>query len=300
MPKFSIIVPAYNAEKYLEKCLDSIFKQTNQDFEVIVVNDGSTDNTLEILNKYQGDIILIDQKNQGLSIARNNGVKKSSGKYLIFVDSDDYIENKLLEKIDGVSKNNPDLIRFGLNVVTNDNKSEILAPSFSNYDGTTAFIEIVKNEYVDPAWLYAYKKDFYIGNNFEFLPNMYHEDFGLIPNIITTASLVTSISYPGYNYVQHEGSIISDKTKNIKKAYDFLTQGKLLLKEKDKCKEFYSYIANCLIVKANTLNGENRKEYIKILKKMKINKYLLSNTFERKIKKLIVSISINLYLKVVK
>ena len=135
MPKYSVIVPVYNAEEYLDKCLNSILKQTNQDFEVICINDGSTDKSLDILNKYKDDIIIINEENSGVSIARNNGVKKASGKYLVFVDSDDYLENKLLEKVDNVSKNNPDIIRFGNIEIDDENKNIIYGPKFNNLSG---------------------------------------------------------------------------------------------------------------------------------------------------------------------
>lgn len=298
MPKYSVIIPIYNSEKYLDVCLNSVFKQTNQDFEIICVNDGSTDKSLEILNKYKDDIVIINQENMGLSVARNNGVKKAKGKYIIFLDSDDYIENKLLEKIDIVSKNNPDLIRYGVIEVDGENKNEIPAPKFNNLDGKLAFKEIVKNKFIEPAWLYAYNKEFYIKNNFEFMPNMYHEDFGLIPKIIMIAKKVTSIEYPGYNYIKRENSLSNDPKKSQKRANDFLSQGKILLKENNYSKEYYSYIANSLIDKARTLSGSSKKEYLKNLKKFKIQKYVLSDTFIRKFKKLIMKISLNLYLKV--
>lgn len=300
MSKYSIIVPVYNGEKYLENCLNSIFKQTNQDFEIICVNDGSTDSSMSILNQYADDIIIINQENMGLSIARNNGVKKANGRYLIFIDCDDYIENKLLEKIDIVSKNNPDLIRFGLNEIINDQKQEITAPVFNNLVGFDAFKEILKNKYVEPACIYAYNKDFYIKNNFEFMPNMYHEDFGLIPKIILKADKVTSINYPGYNYVKRENSITTDPNKESKRINDLLTIGKMLLKENGYPKEYYSYVANSLISRASSLKGKTKKEYIKNLKKTNIKSYLLDDTTKRKLKKLVISISISLYLKVCK
>ena len=299
MPKYSVIIPVYNTEKYLDRCLESVLKQTNQDYEIIVVNDGSTDNSLDILNKYKESITIINQENQGLSIARNNGVAKSSGKYLIFLDSDDFLETKLFENIDKVSKNNPDIIRYGLNEVRNEEITSINNTAFNNLDGKDAFKIIVQDKYIEPAWLYAINKEFYNKNNFEFMPNMYHEDFGIIPKIICLASKVTSISYNGYNYYIRENSIMNDNTNLLKKANDFMTQGKILLKEDSFPKEYYSYIANSLISKAKTLKGKDKKDYIKILKKMKISKYLLTDTFKRKIKKLIINISINLYLKVI-
>ena len=298
MPKFSVIIPVYNSEKYVEDCLKSVFKQSNQDFEIICVNDGSKDKSLDILNKYKDEIKIVNQENMGLSIARNNGVKKAQGKYIIFLDSDDYLEDKLLEKIDSVSKNNPDLVRFGITEVKNDRKTVTEGPHFNNLNGEEAFKEIINNKYIDPAGLYAYNREFYQKNNFEFMPNMYHEDFGLIPKIILTAKKVTSIEYPGYNYIRRENSITTDPNKALKRVNDLLTQGKILLKEQNYHKEFYSYIANSMISKANDLKGKNKKEYIKNLKKSKISSYILDDTFKRKIKKLLIKMSIPLYLKV--
>ena len=301
MPKFSIIIPVYNTSKYLDKCLESVLKQTNQDFEVICVNDGSTDDSLEVLNKYKEDVKIINQENLGLSEARNNGVKNATGKYLLFIDSDDYIDKSLLQKLDSVTKNNPDLVRFGVNEVINDNITMIQAPKFNNIDGVSAFKEIVKNKYVEPAWLYLYNKEYYINNNFSFIPNVYHEDFGLIPKIIVKASKVTSIEFPGYYYVKREGSIINDLSKQNKKINDLLILGRLMLTEKTNSKEYYSYIANSLISTAKTINDKQRKkEYVKNLKEFKIYKYLMKDTFTRKIKYLLCRYNLNLYIKVIK
>lgn len=119
MIKYSFIVPVYNTEKYLKKCLDSLVNQTFDNFEIIIVNDGSIDKSSEIIKKYKekySNIKSIEQKNQGLSMARNNGVKKASGDYLIFVDSDDYIETNLLEEVDKVIGDN-DILRFQIALI---------------------------------------------------------------------------------------------------------------------------------------------------------------------------------------
>ena len=110
MPKFSIIVPVYNVEEYIDDCLKSIKSQTFKDYEVIVVNDGTKDNSMDIVKNY--DVEIINQENGGLSSARNTGVKKAKGEYLIFLDSDDYIEKDLLKKINDSLKDNPDVVRF--------------------------------------------------------------------------------------------------------------------------------------------------------------------------------------------
>ena len=98
----SVIVPIYNVEKFLKRCLDSIINQTLKDIEIICVNDGSTDGSAEILDQYKNldnRIIVLNCKNQGPSVARNTGMKIARGEYVSFVDSDDWIDNDFLEKL---------------------------------------------------------------------------------------------------------------------------------------------------------------------------------------------------------
>lgn len=105
--KFSIVIPVYNVEEYIDKCLNSVLNQTYKDFEVIIVNDGSPDNSIQIIDRYvkmDDRFKVYSKENGGLSAARNFGVKKVSGDYLIFLDSDDYIEKDLLLKISEVAK----------------------------------------------------------------------------------------------------------------------------------------------------------------------------------------------------
>lgn len=102
MIDISVIIPAYNCDKYINKCLDSLETQTINNFEIIVINDGSTDNTLNVLSNYSkrnNNIKVIDTPNNGIGAARNLGLKKSTGKYLIFVDADDYVSPNYLEKM---------------------------------------------------------------------------------------------------------------------------------------------------------------------------------------------------------
>lgn len=107
--KVSAIVPVYNTEKFLEKCIRSIMSQTLKEIEIICINDGSTDNSLEILKKLQKEdkrIIIIDKKNEGISIARNKGIEQAKGEYISFIDSDDWIESNCYEEIFLFSKKN--------------------------------------------------------------------------------------------------------------------------------------------------------------------------------------------------
>lgn len=118
MTKVSVIIPVYNVEDYLEECLDSIINQTLKDIEIICINDGSTDDSLNILESYakkDNRIIIFNQENFGLSVARNNGIKLSQGEYVYFIDSDDYLELNTLEELYKMSTSmNLDLLIFKL------------------------------------------------------------------------------------------------------------------------------------------------------------------------------------------
>lgn len=305
MTKFSIIIPVYNVEKYIEKCLDSIFNQTLKDFEVIVVNDGTKDKSIELIKNY--DIKIINQKNQGLSAARNRGVKEATGEYLLFLDSDDYLEKDTLKELNKSFKNNPDIVRFQIREVYENGKiinyEEI---PFDNKSGVEAFKLITKYHFVENAWCYAIKRKYYLEEKFSFRVGTYHEDFGLMPLVILKANKVNSISYIGYNYIQRQGSImnIKDYNKTKKKVEDFYNHYLFLLEEANKTNldttYFKSFISNGIILKITELNNHDYKKYKKILKEAKVYDNLVSDSILRKIKKKIISISPKLYYKLKK
>ena len=296
MPKFSIIVPVYNVEKYIKKCLDSIESQTYKDYEVIVVNNGTKDNSMDIVNKYNVEII--NQKNKGLSEARNEGVKKAKGDYILFLDSDDYIEKDLLKELNKSLTNNPDLVRFQIREVFEDNtKKDYNEEPFTNKDGVEAFSILCKYHFVENAWAYLYKREFYLKNKFSFKKGAIHEDFGLVPLVIMKSKIVNSISYIGYNYLQRENSIMSERNyeKTKKKVSDMFEHYDYLIKEINKTeldsKIYKSFISNSLILKACDLKKEDYKKSKKKLKEKKVYDNLLTDTIIRKIKKYILKIS---------
>ena len=299
-PKFSIIVPVYNTEKYLKRCLDSIKGQTFSDYEVILVNDGSKDNSKDIIEKYPYKAI--NQKNQGLSMARNNGVKEAKGEYIIFLDSDDYIEKDLLKKINESLDNKPDVVRYQIKE-TFDDKDPVsyLEKTFKDIDGEEAFKLITTYHFVENAWVYAIKRDYYLKEKFSFKKDTYHEDFGLIPLVIIKAKIVNSIDYCGYCYYQRDGSIMnnSDYAKTKKKVTDFYNHYLYLKKEIEKTSlnktYFMSFISNSLILKITELKGKDYKEMLAKLKKDKVFSYILTDSLGRKIKKIILKISPKLY-----
>ena len=300
MPKFSIVIPVYNVEKYLKRTLDSVFNQTYQDFEVIVVNDGCTDKSMNIAKKYKAKII--NNQRVGVSEARNIGAKQATGEYLLFLDSDDYWDKDLLEMINKNLENKPDLVRFQVRTVTD--KKEITdynEDEFTGLTGIAAFNKIVNFHFIESIWCYAIKRSYYEREKFKFKKDMIHEDFGLTPLMIIKANKVNSISYIGYNYYRRTGSIMNtnDYSWTQRKVHDFYYHYQYLKKEIEKVKGdtsvFKSYIANSMLKKICELDKKDYQEYKKRIKKDKVEKDLLTDTLPRKIKKVIVSISPKLY-----
>ncbi len=304
MPKYSIVIPVYNVEKYIKRTLDSVFNQTEKDFEVIVVDDGSTDKSMEFVKEY-ADIKIIKTKHVSVSEARNIGVKHAKGEYLIFLDSDDYWDKKVLEKISKSLSNNPDLVRFQVRTVTDQNiKTDYVEETFTGLTGPEAFAKICTFHFVESVWCYAIKRTFYQKEKFHFQKGMIHEDFGLTPLIIIKATKVNSIPYIGYNYYRRSGSIMNttNYTWTKKKVADFYNHYLYLMTEIEKTsltKEvFKSFIANSVILKICELQGKDYQLYKQKLKEDHVYDQLLQDTWPRKLKVHLLKISPKIYYKI--
>lgn len=305
MPKFSVVIPVYNVEKFIKRTLDSVKSQSYKDYEVIVVNDGSTDTSMDIVKKY--DVKIINSKHVEVSEARNIGARHAKGDYLVFLDSDDYWDKDLLKEINKSLDNDPDLVRFQARTVTDDNeKIDYNEEEFKGLNGEEAFDRIVKFHFIDSIWCYAIKRKYYEKEKFEFKKGTVHEDFGLTPLIVIKASKVNSIKYIGYNYYRRKGSIMNTPDYNWtkRKVKDFFNHYLNLDKEIEKINVnkdiFKSYIANNVIMKICELKGKDYKEYKKKLKEVNVYDNLLTNTTSRKIKKIIYKISPKLAIKFIK
>jgi len=310
MVKYSIIVPVYNVEQYLEKCLDSILKQSFEDFEVIVVNDGTKDNSQDIIDKFAKKdkrIKSFKKKNEGIATTRNYGIKKASGEYFIFVDSDDDINEDLLLEVDKVvERDHPEVVRFNAtNIGTEKTCEDIL--EFSNLSGSDAFKKLMTNSFFVALWIYAFKRNFWLDNDFVFVDGKVHEDYGLTPYVLIKAKTVSSINKYLYNYYVREKSIMNDKDliKVRNKSYDTLSlfdinidrinkDSKVSLEDK---KLFRSYMANGLITKCSSLEGDLLEEFFLELKKRDLAQYLLNDTLGRKAKKLVYKLMPKYYIK---
>ena len=297
--KFSLIIPVYNVEKYIDKCLSSIVKQSYKNYEVIIVNDGTKDNSVKIIEKYtkkHDNFKLYNKENGGLSDARNYGLKYVTGDYILFIDSDDYIESDLLNEINKVLVDKKyDLLKFKMNLV-NENGQLIRKENGMNVSKEVSLSEIFAEEFCEPACGYAYNADFWKSNDFKYAIGMIHEDFGLTPEIIMSANSIYYLNCFGYNYVQRENSIttIKSKEKDKKKAYDMLAHYDRLIKinyENDNYIKIYkSFLANSVISKSETLSRKDKKEYLKELRKRKVFDLLLDDTLIRRIKKMVFKI----------
>lgn len=257
-PLFSVIVPAYNVEQYLPQCVESVLTQDYQDFELILVDDGSIDRTGEICDQYakksaknpkksqpQPSIIsqidkkvnttapkttpirikVIHQPNAGLSAARNSGVAQASGEYLIFLDGDDYLEPDALRAIQENLEPELDVLRYQAQEVFTDGKIlKHREAGFTTTSGVKAFQNLASYYYTENAWLYAYRTAFFRENHFRYAEGCIAEDFGLTPLIIARANTVKAIPNICYDYRQREGSIMHDTTKIARRTRDSLCQ----------------------------------------------------------------------------
>ena len=313
MPKISVIIPVYNTEKYLKTCLDSIVNQTYQDLEIIIVNDGSTDNSQKIVDKYikeyPSKVKCIIKENGGLSSARNCGLEKATGKYISFVDSDDYIDVKLFEKLLPYIEKDIDLIKFKLIKVNEEHKEleKINGPVFEEVRGEEGFNLLVYNDVLlEPACIYLYKKSLLEVNKFRFSENTYHEDFGLVPIILLSAKNMVSVDYYGYYYVQANNSITrnEDHSKTVKRANDLLLHYDNMLNQIEKISltqktinNIKQYYSNSIFEAAKGLKKEEQKEYILEIKNRKLIRNIRVKNIKSLFKKIILVLNIRLYLK---
>ena len=215
--KSSFIIPVYNAEKTLSYCLDSILNQKDQDFEIILVNDGSVDKSQEIIErykkKYPNKIKAYTQKNSGIATTRNNGIKYSSGKYLFFIDNDDYIDPNYVETfVNEIEERKCDVVIGGYRRVTEEGKILYLKQPIDSPWSKYMFIT---------PWGRVYRKDALVKNNISFLNLNIGEDVGL--NINANLKLkVETIPYTGYNWVDKKTSTSNTLHKGMKKNVDFI------------------------------------------------------------------------------
>ena len=313
MPKVSIIVPVYNTENYVEKCLQSLAKQTMQDFEIIVVNDGSTDNSETTIKKFIEEhqtlnITYLRKENGGLASARNYGMKYAKGKYLSFIDSDDYIEENLYKDLEKYMEEEIDIIKFKMQTVDENGKiiEKLDGPVFEKSTGEEAYKKLCTFDlFIDPACIYLYKREFFMENNFQY-ELRYHEDFGLTSLIIIQAKSFVSTNKYGYYYLQTTNSLTRQKdyktdierAKDVLKHYDNMSQKLKNYQIQEETKKIVKrYYTNGVLLKTNSLKGEELDNYCKEIKKRKLYKNINPENLKQLVKRILLKLNVKLYLK---
>ena len=278
----SVIVPVYNAGEYLRKCLDSIISQTYQNLEIIVINDGSKDNSIDIIKEYEKKdtrIVFINQKNKGLPATRKVGVENAKGKYIAFVDQDDYIENNAY---DVCMKNifDNDILIFG---VSSDFEKENYSIELKtkNLDDKNALIkEMLANGIFNFAWNKIYKTS--LLKNHDYFPIGFNQGEDLLLNckVFKEANKIICIEDVLYHYM-HRGkdTIINSFTKNNEKV--LVAKKEAVQQLIGECQTYYDYMIKeyevftiNLFMKGNNLPFSSKRRLVK--------EYILSDEIVKK------------------
>ena len=230
--KVSVIVPCYNAEKFLDKCLDSLIGQTLKDIEIICVNDCAKDSTASILEKYAKQDnrikIITHEKNQGLSAARNSGMAIATGEYIGFVDSDDFVELTMMEKLYSKAvKKDADLVIGNVFLYFADTrKTQVFRDErFFTYLSGRVFKFEDQPSLVSciGAWDRIYKRELITENNLQFPVGMIYEDQPFSIQAMACAKRITTVSEPLYYYRKNSGGSITDnEIKNDNYKFHFV------------------------------------------------------------------------------
>lgn len=243
-PRISVIVPIYNVEKYIDACLRSIQNQTFRDFEVILVNDGTPDNSMEIARKYvenDSRFILYNKTNGGLSNARNFGIERAKGEYIAFIDSDDRIRSRYLENLYRA------IVRFKADVAICDfklyyqNKNKVCS-SGSNlknnrlYDTVDGLKELLSDRNMRfYVWNKLWKASLFRDNGIT-MTSMFYEDIVICSQLFCHVRKAVTISYPGYIYtrafskykeISMSGARINDYINTVPMVRKYLSEKKL-------------------------------------------------------------------------
>ena len=242
MAKISVIIPVYNVEEYLRECLDSVINQTLSDLEIICINDGSEDSSLEILKEYEAKdkrIKVIDKKNEGLSATRNLGIEIATGEYISFVDSDDYLDLNFYEKLYiAAKKHDADIACTNLYRFSNKKKYYLVKYHFKRCTQSPRLkyilAQVPYNNYVMNK-IYERKK--LQKSNVRFEEGIYFEDIEFTHKVVCYLRALVTVPGTKYNYRDNPYSIVnvkSDKQQEdykyaMKKALDFVQKNNIII-----------------------------------------------------------------------
>lgn len=215
----SIVIPIYNGEKYIDKCLLSIINQTYKNYEIILIDDESNDDSLKIMTKYSKKysfVKIFKQKNTGQAIARNRGIEYSNGDYIMFIDQDDYIDVDYIEKfVNYISKNDYDMVVGGYRRINQDKK--ILFSVVNNKDNNDWYKYTVM-----APWAKIYKRSVFIDFDAKFLDYNIGEDVYFSLGLYSKNLKVGNLNYIGYNWYYNDSSISNTLHKGLQDSVDLV------------------------------------------------------------------------------
>jgi glycosyltransferase involved in cell wall biosynthesis len=280
--KISVVIPMYNASKYLKKCIDNVINQKYSNLEIILVDDGSTDNCLEICNKYSkidDRIVVIHKENGGLSSARNAGIEKATGKYITFIDSDDVVEKDYINILyDGIKKYKTKMCIGGLKTVYENGK--VVDNSLKKTYKLSKMETFKKMLYTDGVSISAWSKlyDISLFKNVEYTVGRLFEDTSTTYKLIDQCDNISISDYPIYNYYIRKLSITSSKF-NIKKLDWIISAIEMTSYLKKKYKELssactaYMMYTHIGVLSSLAMNDKDyKKERNEIISYIKANK----------------------------
>ncbi|MFZ7267078.1 glycosyltransferase family 2 protein, partial [Avibacterium avium] len=262
-PIFSIIVPVYNVERYLNECLDSIISQSFTNYELLIIDDGSTDKSGHICDTYSiyKNVKVFHKDNGGSSTARNYGIKKAIGEYILFIDSDDFWNDKFfLEKVNAkIEQFNPDLVIFGYEKLYEDGTTRKYIPRM-NEDRTYDIVSVLKkDDFKICAWDKIVKRELIINNDMIFHQGVIGEDMEWCAKLYSFANKAFIFKNCPYMYRQRPGSItkviseknVTDVMNNFKKCLNLessLSKSKRVVYKKFLAKNFFIFIVTYSLI----------------------------------------------------
>ena len=220
MKSVSVIVPFYNVESYIGRCLDTLVKQTLDDIEIILVNDGSKDRSKIVVDKYIKEypekIVYLEKENGGLSDARNYGMPYAKGEYIAFLDSDDYVEKDMYEKMYEIAKKeNSDMVECDFYWEYPDKKKEDIGKIYSGKNEMLEKIRVV-------AWNKLIKREILEKTKIQFPKGYRYEDVEFTYKLIPYLEKVSFLKKPCIHYMQRQGSISNTQNERTKEIFDVL------------------------------------------------------------------------------
>ena len=285
--KLSIIIPVYNVEQYIGCCLQSCLSQANvtaDDYELVIVNDGTKDNSMQVVEEMtQGctNITVINQDNQGLSMARNAGLRAAKGEYVWFVDSDDCIEEGCLYAIkERLEETAVDALLLQYRNVYSDGTSN--EEKYSTIDGIVEGKEVLlSNKFFVEVPFAIYRREFLLQQQLSFYPGIYHEDNEFKPRMLYLARTCASYDRVAYNYFRGVANSISSTLRLKNGLDDFVVMNSLYAFVGEQNiqgryrRAFYTQIGNAMKMVLRTLQTVNSSEADILVKEIKENRHLL-------------------------